>query len=62
LWLISFNMGYFFGEYYTDNESYGFHVNGLPALVLFFTSNVPSIFHYYIAMAGDKRTDLFKLT
>jgi uncharacterized RDD family membrane protein YckC len=35
LWLISFSMGFFFGEDYTDNDSYGFHVNGLPALVLF---------------------------
>lgn len=33
--IISFSVGHFWGESYTDNESYGFHVTGLPAFVLF---------------------------
>lgn len=35
IWLISFLMGYLFGEYYTDDDSAGRHLTGFPAFILF---------------------------
>jgi len=35
LWLISFVVGYFFGESYADDGAVGFDISGAPALALF---------------------------
>jgi uncharacterized RDD family membrane protein YckC len=35
LWLISFPMGYLFGDYYVYEDSVGYHLSGFPAFILF---------------------------
>jgi uncharacterized RDD family membrane protein YckC len=35
LWLISFLMGYLFGDYYVYDDSLGYHISGFPAFFLF---------------------------
>jgi uncharacterized RDD family membrane protein YckC len=35
LWLISFLMGYLFGEYYISDDSMGYHLSGFPAFLMF---------------------------
>jgi len=35
LWLLSFGMGYFFGDYYVTDDSIGYNITGWPGLLLF---------------------------
>ena len=35
IWLVSFLMGYLFGDYYASDDSIGYHLTGFPAFILF---------------------------
>jgi hypothetical protein len=35
LWLISFFLGYLFGDYFISDDSFGYHLSGFPALIAF---------------------------
>ena len=35
LWLLSFGMGYFFGDYVVNNDSMGYNITGWPGFFLF---------------------------
>ena len=35
LWLLSLGMGFFFGEYYVYDDSFGYRFTGWPAFLLF---------------------------